>query len=238
MKCDEFLSNIDAYIDGELSAEALDEMLAHAANCDACRAEMKTAELLRDALKDFDNDLTVPLEAQAAWRKAVRAESRKKNLRGRMRGICTVAAAIVVVLGCTFALNGDIFADKRVSQENTVSPRAYISQDANEDLMMIAADGEVERNAAQAENYSAVKKYAVDDIEAAGELLRNLAVEYEASFAEQYAMGEDVYYCVELPMDYQEDFLSAMNILGDELDAEIFETNAENALVRINLIAK
>lgn len=221
MKCDEFLSGIDAYIDGELSEDALGEMRSHAENCETCRSEMKAAELLRDALSKLDDDLTVPLPAQAAWRRAVRAESRKANLRRHMRGICAVAAAFVVVLGCMLALNNDKFADN-----------------SGENIMLIAADGELSGSVASAESYSAVKKYAVEDIQAADQVIRNLAAEYEGSVAEQYAVGEGVGYDVKLPMDYQDDFLNAIDILGDALDAQVLEIEAESAYIRIDLIKK
>lgn len=226
MKCDDFLSMIDAYIDGELSGDALAEMQSHAASCADCRAQMKAAELLRDALSDFDDDLTVPIGVQAAWRRAVRNESRKTNLRRHMRGICAVAAALVVVLGCVLMFNNDRFADQRILDEG------------GENIMMIAADGDLAESAALPESYSAVRKYAVEDIEAADQLIRNLSAEYEASHVEQYAVGEDAAYAVKLPMDYQEDFLNALSILGDELDAQVLENEAESAYIRIDLIVK
>ena len=100
---EQFLLKIDAYIDGELSNDELNEMREHAENCEACRMEMEKADLLRDTLNGIDDDIVVPLEAQAAWRKAVRAEAKQKNVRKWTRGLYVVAAALVLVLGCTLA---------------------------------------------------------------------------------------------------------------------------------------
>ena len=103
---------------------------------------------------------------------------------------------------------------------------------------MIAADGVAEQEEAAVVTYSAVMKYSVADMAAADALIRNLAAEYAAVEVEKTEAGENVYYCVELPFDYQEDFLSSLSVLGEELGSEIFDVEMENALVRINLIAE
>lgn len=235
MKCEEFLLKIDAYIDGELSNEEVLDLRAHAATCNACRLEMEKAELLRDTLSHIDDDISVPLEAQAAWRKAVRAEAKHRSARKWMKGLYVVAAALVLVLGCTLMLKNDIFANKRVP---TAEAPEKIAAAADEgDALMIAADGENGKRAAVA-SYTAVQKYNVDDLEAAGELICNLAVEYEAYAVDKADLGDNVFYSVELPMDNQQDFLSALSMLGEEVDSMTFEPDGVNANVRIDLIVK
>ncbi len=267
MNCDQFFLKIDAYIDDELSKDELKEMREHAECCDKCRAEMEKADLLRETLNGLDDDIVVPLEAQAAWRKAVKAESQRKNVRKWTRGLYVVAAALVLVLGCTLVMNNEALSPKRmealpdtarlaaapeVASENenpgisiasagsAPSFEAYDKKGAApaaaEDAVMIAADGIADQEEAVVENYSAAKKYAVADMNGADALIRNLAAEYEAVSVECAEVGENAVYYVELPFDYQQDFLSSLGVLGNELASEVFEVEMDNALVRINLI--
>lgn len=99
MKCDEFTSALDAYIDGELSPDDVRAMCEHAKGCAACGDELKRAEFLRDALRNIDADTFVPLEAQAAWRSAVKRERARKRKNTWIRSLTAVAAAAVVLVG-------------------------------------------------------------------------------------------------------------------------------------------
>ena len=99
MKCDEFTSALDAYIDGELSPDDVRAMCEHAKGCAACGDELKRAEFLRDALRNMDADTFVPLEAQAAWRSAVKRERARKRKNTWIRSLTAVAAAAVVLVG-------------------------------------------------------------------------------------------------------------------------------------------
>lgn len=231
MKCEEFLLKIDAYIDGELSNEEINAMRAHAEGCEACRAEMDAAELLRDTLRDFDEHIEVPLEAQAAWRRAVRSEAKAKNTRKWARAVYAVAAALVLVLGCTLAMNNDIFAAKRVdaAPENAAVMRAAMGD------LLIAADGAETSAKSGAEAVSAFKKYSVKAFADADKLISGLAAEYGASDIAKVESGSSVTYRIELPMDYQADFLSAMTVLGEELNSEIYESDSDTAIVRIEI---
>ena len=238
MRCEDFILKIDAYIDGELTNDELEELRAHAESCESCRTEMEKAEFLRDTLSNIDENIAVPLEAQAAWRKAVRAESKQKNVRKWTRGLYVVAAALVLVLGCTLAMNGDIFADKRIRNADMAALPGSAGDAMRDGVVMIAADGEDAMVAAVIESYSAVKKYAVADMGAADQLIRDLAAEYSAVGIEMVDLGDNAFYCIELPLDYQADFLSSLNMIGTELDSELFDVDLENAVVRINLVAE
>ena len=74
MNCERFRSMLDRYIDSELSEEERSAMEEHTLSCDDC------AELLNQALTtatmcaELNEGLTVPLECQAGWRRAVREE--------------------------------------------------------------------------------------------------------------------------------------------------------------------
>lgn len=101
MDCTEFSTRLDAYIDGELSNAQREALLAHAQSCSACREELRRAQVIARALGEANTDLRVPLEAQAAWRSAVRREAKRRKGRVLSRTISAVAAAFVLLAGTT-----------------------------------------------------------------------------------------------------------------------------------------
>lgn len=70
-------------------------------------------ELIR-LLNTLDDDVSVPLDVQAAWRKAVREVERKKNTARKWLGIASSAAALVLVGGLAFYAFGN---DKKVAKQ-------------------------------------------------------------------------------------------------------------------------
>lgn len=100
--CEKFLSRLDAYIDCEMPLEEKEAMEAHAQACPACREELAKARDFAGMMAELDGELPVPLPAQVAWRKAVRAEcaEAKKPVwaRGNVTRIASLAAVFVVLL--------------------------------------------------------------------------------------------------------------------------------------------
>ena len=116
MNCKEALALLDAFIDGELTAEQESALLDHVNACEACKQEFDAARLLRDVLGDMDEEIAVPLEAQAAWRKAVRQEAKRVAVKKWTRWAYAAAAALVLVVGCTVALNAEKPGEMAVPQ--------------------------------------------------------------------------------------------------------------------------
>lgn len=235
MSCEEARSMLDAFVDGELTAQQERALMEHAAGCDACGKEMEAAILLRDSLKDMDAEVNVPLEAQAAWRKAVRAEAgRRGRVRRWTRYACGAAAALVLVAGCTFALKGEVFGGEGQL------PMARTVKAAQEEGAIIAADGarEAAAGAASAEDAgdecTVWKKYEAEDVEAACESVEALVAEYSGSFGVETDDGA-VIYRIELPCDYAEDFLNAVSRIGAELDSRSVELTGDTALICIQI---
>ncbi len=227
MGCEEARLLLDAYVDGELSAQQEADLLAHVHACEACKGEFEAAMLLKDCLKDMDEDVAVPLEAQAAWRRAVHAEAKKKFTRKWSRLAGAVAAALVLVLGIGF-----------LTGEEAVAPPSEAMMMSVRNADLIAADGDAQAvNAAAtapAEVYAARKKFAAADVQAAGNTIGMLAAEYSGSFSLE-GEGESLLCRVELPCDYMEDFLNAASRIGTELDSETLEVSGETALILIQL---
>ena len=99
--CRWFDQNLNAYLDGELDREARERMNEHAASCPACGQKLETMTRLLTMCAELDEGLTAPLEAQAAWRKAVRTEAesrrRKRRTGAWTRSIGWIAAALTIL---------------------------------------------------------------------------------------------------------------------------------------------
>ena len=118
MRCEDFLSEIDLFLDGELDDMERARMLEHAKNCASCQDALRSAEQLNAILSTLDDDVSVPVAAQAAWRNAIRRESRKRATRLFVRTASAVAAAFVLMVGVTAAFRAGGKLDSGLSVEN------------------------------------------------------------------------------------------------------------------------
>ena len=235
MNCEQMRAMLDAYIDGELSAEEMRALRDHAATCEDCRNELEAAELVRDALAHMDDDVSVPLEAQAAWRNAVRAEAGKRSRKRMLRVVYGLAAALVVAIGCTAVLRSDA-----LNPQNVVTLDAGVQARGVELSAMVATDGESDAveaaNSISGDGYSAWKKYAVADVDRACQTLEELTAEYSGTATTDRGEADrEAMYRIELPAAYMEDFLNAASLLGTELDSELREESSETAVIYIQL---
>ena len=223
MNCESFTDLLDRHIDGELDPTQERELLDHAAACGECAHRLRDAELLRQVLAGMNDDVVVPLEAQAAWRRAVRNEDKRKKVRRRLRLASGLAAALVVVLGSTYFLTAGKTADQ--------APTLTILQADS----VIAADGEDESSKAVDDlRYAAWRKIRTADVEDAYDTLLSLSNEYGGTIES----SEDGAYRVELPAQYLDEFLQASSRIGEELDAEAGESTGERVIVYIQFIAE
>lgn len=111
MRCEEFESRLNDYLDGALPEDERARMLHHAQSCAPCGQLLHQMTDILGALHDMDRDTQMPLACQAAWRKAVRAECKAKRRTPALRAITSVAAALVFLISGTF-----------YSRLNTASP--------------------------------------------------------------------------------------------------------------------
>ena len=233
MNCEEFRANLDAYVDGALNEQGIDAMLEHTKICNACARELAAAKALRDALRDMDASVAVPLETQAAWRDAVRREAGKRQLRKKLRAVYAAAAALIVLAGCAAVFRGGLFAQKeaRVS----VQPMAVEEVDAS---AIIAADG-LTANASEKPDYTARRRLSTRDMRSADTTVRTLCAEYGAEIVSETDSETDGReartYRIELSCDYMEDFLRAVTQIGDVLESEIREVQAEPAVIELQI---
>jgi len=241
MDCEKFLTLLDAYVDNELSEAEREQFLMHAKTCDTCNMELRNAEALRSLLADLDTDVVVPLEAQAAWRRAVREEAKQKPARNAKRiwmRASYAAAAVLLVVGCTFAFNNDLFRRTDKTPEFAsmgVNTRMAVTEAAD---FTLAGDG-VSADAgaviaAKGEAFTAWKKISTADHAEACETIVALAGEYSGVFTLEETQVEAIYR-IELPYAYMEDFLNALSRIGTELDSKIVNEASETAIVCIQL---
>lgn len=260
MNCEELRARLDAYMDGELSVAEFNMMKAHAATCEDCRREMEAARLVRDALGEMGGEVPVPLEAQASWRRAVRAEAAKngftrvaaKRGHGRwLRAACAAAAALALALGAAAMLDRTPGAREDRPMTVSIEPgdeAALPLAAALPTEAVVASDGSAEAAAQaldeaaalpQGETYAAWRKYGAEDFDAACATVEALAEEYSGSFGADYgdsdAAARGAVYRVELPSEYLDDFLSAVSHVGEELDSEALEAAGDTAVVYIQI---
>lgn len=112
MDCKMFIAQLDAYMDSELTRDQREAMNAHAAACPDCGERLETMTRLLTMCAELDEGLSVPLEAQAAWRKAIRQEN-KVETKARKKGafrrwVGGIAAALMLLTGGTFVYRGDL----------------------------------------------------------------------------------------------------------------------------------
>lgn len=240
MNCETMRQLLDAYIDGTLSSEELCALEDHASACEACREELAAARLLKDTLAHVDDEIQVPLEAQAAWRRAVRAEAGAKKRRGWMRGAYAVAAALVLVLGASFAMQAGNTDNNTVTLSLCGNETSGIetSDNAAASRSIIDRDGVAQTDALSLEDadevYAVWKKLEVDSVEDALKQIEILSSEYSGTCVLEENDG-----CrVELSLEYLEDFLKAASQLGAESYSEVQAHDSETASVLFQLTEK
>lgn len=101
MRCEEFESRLSDYLDGALPENERVQMLHHAQSCAPCGQLLSQMTEILGALEDLDRDTQMPIACQAAWRRAVRAESKAQRRTPVLRALTSVAAAFVLLISGT-----------------------------------------------------------------------------------------------------------------------------------------
>ena len=100
-------------------------------------------EQIADLLKGLDDDLNMPFDVSVAWRKAVKAEARKRKWMGSMRWAAEIAAVLVVIVGATFMWRS--LGVVKQTQSNIIGKPtgeyAFYTLSADLDFRVYAMDG-------------------------------------------------------------------------------------------------
>lgn len=224
MTCSEFDRLIDLYIDGELDNAQKNAVEAHAAACEECAGKLRAAEELKDILSHMDDDVSVPLQAQAAWRRAVREESKRRNMKNFYRAFGAVAAVCVLTFGVTAML-----------QQKPVEPQG---------VELVAADGVTEsasfdgETAARSGVLPQLAEYtertlAAEDVDQALAYLKDIAAEYGAVIENESESAQGVNVFLQVPAESAEDFISAVDAIAAEPDERTYAFDASAATVGV-----
>lgn len=211
MNCKEFLQCLDAYLDGELAQPEREAFLRHAQNCSACADALAHAEAVHAALSHLNDDLCVPLPAQAAWRAAVKREAKRRKGRVLTRALSAFAAAFVVLAGTTAVFRATGVLDFDV--DNAPAASVHIEPSAPR------AEYYDEITAAVDEIQPATANGAVDPAQA-----RHALVEADGAVADGGAGAQTA-------APESEDSAAGVNALiaGDESSAETTQESEEAA---------
>ena len=192
MRCEDFIRLLDPLVDGALDEAQRAEMEAHARDCPACAAELRTALQLQAMLKSLPEEADVPLAAQAGWRKAVRAESKRAGRRRYTRMIAAAAAVLVALLAVRLAkppARAPKLAENAAVQADEVAYEADEAAEAVEEAE--APMLSVASSAGKSAEREAVAEDAMD--------LEEDAADFEEAFVES-AEGENFTYDAAAPM--------------------------------------
>lgn len=239
MKCEDFRRLIDAYIDGELDKDQVCEMLAHAQNCEKCRHELKLAEMLKSTMRGMDDDIVPPLAAQAAWRNAIKVESRKVRMKKMYKYLGTAAAALVVLVGSVSLFNpfGNSSEPQKSVVANNDSGFSFVASDGNEaaPTAMAARIMPTDEAIPAYSEMTANVKMCCDDPTAACDMLISLTQEF-GGVTDTPSNGESgAYVTAYIPSDNIEAFMDALTLAGEVTDSQL---SGEGATVTVAITIK
>ena len=108
MDCNQVNGILDLLMDGALDDTQRSALEAHGRECPTCAAAIHSTLQMKALFEQMEPEADVPLQAQARWRSAVKAEAKQQRRRRMRRWIASVAAAAVVLvgLGAAFTLRG------------------------------------------------------------------------------------------------------------------------------------
>jgi len=205
VNCSEFKQMLDLYIDGELNESQIRSLEEHAAQCGECRKELAAAEQLREILSHVNDDISVPLPAQAAWRSAVRAEAKRSRMK-KIYSVCgAIAAVCVLTAGVTSMLGQKAPVSVATSQPRVETDGVTYDAGANEEAMMKSVS-------TRSLDYIS-RTIAADDTAQAYKYLCDIIAEYDCA-VERETEGDERKVFVQVSGEMAVDFINAVDSIG------------------------
>lgn len=108
MDCTQLSEMLDLLMDDALDDAGIQALEAHGRDCPRCASAIRSTLQMKALFGQMEPEADVPLEVQARWRGAVRAEAKARRQRRLRRWFASAAAAMVVVagVGLAFRLQG------------------------------------------------------------------------------------------------------------------------------------
>ena len=204
-------------------------------------------------------EVDVPLPAQAAWRGAVRSETRRKRSRQLYRRFGAAAAAVVVLVGAGLGLGlkntpksgSAVMIVEEAAEEQAYSidaPAPAMAAGANDDVALEADYAVLEADGAEAEvpMCAAVAQRApaheleirVEDVSKTCDLIADLVEEYEGAVEVQQAAEGSANLYVEMPANNLSDFLQAVLPMDVSGQAQAISEAEEKGDVALLLVVR
>ena len=227
MRCEDTGSWLDLLMDDALDAAQRQELNEHARVCPACAEQLRSTLRLKAMLEALPQEADVPLAAQAAWRNAVRQESKRRVSRRLIRTFSAVAAAAVVALGIGWALrpsampkNAAMMTENAALQADEASA-PVAAYDAGDYELVMAEGAALEIDGVGAAKMMSAPAPAtgapmrsvtlkVSDAEAAARSIADTAAELEGETLVKTIEGVGAQIEVTLPAENAADFLLAV----------------------------
>lgn len=226
MKCSEINQLLDLLLDDALSDDQMRQLRVHGDSCPECADSIRAAFEMKEMFAQMEEEVDVPLAAQAAWRRAVKVEASRKKMNRFYRAAGSVAAIVVLAVGIGWGVNLDNTAPVAQPDASIV-----LAADPNEEMAIMAktaviqADGEqsgaeVESMAARSASVDGAPmleyQMVVENIDSACKHISDVTAEYEGSFEIQRidaetGAGANIY--LSLPGENAVDFMSAISHL-------------------------
>lgn len=207
MNCIQVDQLLDDLMDEVISPDDLRALEAHCDDCPTCKSKLiATRDMLR-LFADMAPEADVPLNVQAKWRSAVKAESKKVRAKGLYRWAAGIAAALVVAIGATFMLNMPQSAAPLMEAAPMARSVTMIEADGQSEAMEEAIDTAVSRPVPTLE-----LAMTVENLNRTCAYMADLLSEYEGSVDEQ-RFDKDGRACanlyIGLPAENAAEFLNA-----------------------------
>jgi predicted anti-sigma-YlaC factor YlaD len=239
MNCSQFADLLDAYIDGELDASARVRFEKHADQCEECRNQLRAAEQLRDFLSQMDDDIAVPLPAQAAWRSAVRREARSRNIKRIYSVVGAVAAVCVMTIGVTTMLRSPGQPDAPVAGRSLDAQQvAFVQTDGLSETAVLDASAQplMQRMAVKPDASYHECRVVTEDIPAACGYLIDIATEYGALVESEAEVDGEKRVYVHVSAENAQEFLTAVANLGSNAGEQADWTAEDVAVVEVCVV--
>jgi len=104
-RCDKYLENLSAYLDGEMPDDSVKDIEEHLRECEKCSEELIILKTIISAMNELEEELPDGFEASLHKRlEEAAAKPDVKSKPGRVRLIAQIAAGFVVVVCLGFAI--------------------------------------------------------------------------------------------------------------------------------------
>ncbi len=189
MDCIKVSEMLDLLMDGALDEEQRRALEAHGRDCPECAAAIRSMLQMKALFDQMEPEADVPLETQARWREAVRAEAKAQKQKRLRRWFASAAAALVLLVGVGMA-----FRLQGAPKQNTPSlynERAVVQIEERAAEPVLAKGDAVTHVSSNAVPGAVVEADGVaDEAVAIADFEMDMAVSDEAYEAEEAASGQ------------------------------------------------